>query len=165
MTLPTVETRPVGSVSATNADDDLRASFVRAVSPVWQRLLVDLRLKATDDEVAALLPAVSRMRQRIVNDHREATRNEVIKCLGTMLACMTGNKQDNAIYAKVLQADVIEEKPSIGAIEVACRRLRQTQTFTPSIAEVLTAVREAQREVRSAFVLLQQAEKIINERT
>jgi hypothetical protein len=49
---------------------------------------------------------------------------------------------------------VAEQRPSIYVLQVACRRLRQTSTFAPAIAEVLSAVQAAkQRAKRQQAVL------------
>jgi hypothetical protein len=51
--------------------------------------------------------------------------------------------EPEARYSAALTMDVGSLRPSRGALEAACRRLRATAMYRPKIPEVLAAVREA----------------------
>lgn len=79
---------------------------------------------------------------------RPATSREISEHLAILLGCLTGSKGDKATFGKMLMIDVRAAAPSIGAIETACRKLRRTCTFVPSIAEVLKALDEAKSSLK-----------------
>jgi hypothetical protein len=45
-------------------------------------------------------------------------------------------------YARALIEEVMAARPSVLALESACREIRRTKTFLPSVAELLTVLRE-----------------------
>lgn len=162
----TALTSPAVSLPAVPPNFEAQATdFVKLVSPIWQRVSLWPGAPVEADEIAKMRYGIAALGEGIRAAVVPANDYEVANLIAGMLACMTGNKIDNEVFARMLKADVAEAAPSIGALDRACRRLRQTATFTPSIAEVLAALHEAERETRSAFLLLQQAEKIVNERT
>jgi len=52
-------------------------------------------------------------------------------------------------YLEALTADVIDGGYSPAAVAMACREIRRTKTFVPSIAEVLQACEEARKQLVS----------------
>ena len=79
---------------------------------------------------------------------RPATSLEISQHLTILLGSLTGSKADPKTFAKMLKVDVVAAQPSIGALEAACRKLRRTKTFVPSIAELLEALEEAKTQMR-----------------
>jgi hypothetical protein len=55
------------------------------------------------------------------------------------------NSKADALFARLLVSDVGALQPSRGAIDAACRRLRRTFKFLPSIAEVCEAIDFAEK--------------------
>jgi hypothetical protein len=54
-------------------------------------------------------------------------------------------KQDLSIFGVALIEDVAAERPSIGVLTNACRKLRRSNTFLPTISEVLEALSQETR--------------------
>lgn len=79
---------------------------------------------------------------------RPATDKEIREHLAILLGCLAGSKGDAATFGKMLMIDVRAAAPSIGALEAACRKLRRTCTFVPSIAEVLKALDDAKSTMK-----------------
>jgi hypothetical protein len=93
------------------------------------------------EDLAALTAAIVTLRQ-------PASELE----LQSHLAVLAGSfpnapKSDLTIYGAALLEDVADMKPSRYAIMRACRQLRRTTRFLPTISEVLEAVREVEREL------------------
>jgi hypothetical protein len=56
----------------------------------------------------------------------------------------TSNLPDAKTFTRVLLDDVMALEPSYVALESACRKLRRTQKFLPSISEVIAAIEKEQ---------------------
>jgi hypothetical protein len=72
--------------------------------------------------------------------------------LKTELAMLVGcfpnsGKNDLRVFGKMLLEDVAAQRPSVAALSLACRRLRRTARFVPTISEVLEAIRAAEVDV------------------
>jgi hypothetical protein len=78
---------------------------------------------------------------------RPATAQEIKRELQVLIGSFPNSgKNDLAIYGVALFKDVCEEKPGIAALTNACRFLRRTGKFVPTISEVLTTIaQETQR--------------------
>jgi len=94
---------------------------------------------------------------------RPATCREVREHLAILMGCLAGSKADAEVFGRMLVIDVGALSPSIGALEAACRNLRRTSTFTPSIAEVLQALTEAEKQLTGARWRLEQLPRLIAE--
>lgn len=80
---------------------------------------------------------------------RPADRPYVGLCLGSLMAAYPNlGKGELEVYARLLLEDVIDAKPSLLVLERACRAVRRTTRFLPSIAEVLAAIRSEQEGER-----------------
>jgi hypothetical protein len=78
---------------------------------------------------------------------RKATADEIATQLGLLTACFPHqNKDDRQIFARTLCKDVADLKPSVYALQQACRRLRHTSKFLPVIAEVRDALKASMEE-------------------
>lgn len=72
----------------------------------------------------------------------KATTAEISRLLALVIASNpSAGKGDAAAYGRMLAERVGAHEPTVGALEAACLRIVDTQTFLPSIAEVLTALR------------------------
>lgn len=94
---------------------------------------------------------------------RPATDKEIREHLAILLGCLAGSKGDAATFGKMLMIDVRAAAPSIGALEAACRKLRRTCTFVPSIAEVLKAIDEARGSLKTSRLLLERLPNFIED--
>jgi hypothetical protein len=70
----------------------------------------------------------------------------------TELALLVGafpnaSKGDLRIFGRMLVEDVAAQRPSVAALSLACRRLRRTARFVPTISEVLEAIGTAEVDV------------------
>ena len=94
--------------------------------------------------------ASSEQRQDVVSQlaslSRKATRQEIAEHLAVLLKAFDVGKADLEGRARILAEDVGASEPSVGVLELACRNLRRTAKFLPSIAEVFTALKEANSE-------------------
>jgi hypothetical protein len=78
----------------------------------------------------------------------KATTAEISQRLALVIGSNpSAGKGDAAVYGRMLAERVGAHEPTVGALEAACLRIMDTQTFLPSIAEVLTALKaeEAQQ--------------------
>ena len=82
---------------------------------------------------------------------RPAVADEIVTQLALLAACFPNKDGDKHIFAQILAEDVASLKPSIYALQIGCRRLRQKCTFRPVIAEVLSEMKKAQDDARFVF--------------
>lgn len=78
----------------------------------------------------------------------KATTAEISQRLALVIGSNpSAGKGDAAVYGRMLAERVGAHEPTVGALEAACLRIMDTQTFLPSIAEVLAALKaeEAQQ--------------------
>lgn len=79
-----------------------------------------------------------------VGENRPATQQEVKRALQVLIGSFpNAAKTDLSIYAVSLFDDVVAERPTIGALSAACRKLRRASSFLPTIKDVLDAIAEA----------------------
>ncbi|WEK50978.1 MAG: hypothetical protein P0Y66_02560 [Candidatus Kaistia colombiensis] len=72
----------------------------------------------------------------------KATTAEISQRLALVIGSNpSAGKGDAAVYGRMLAERVGAHEPTVGALEAACLRIMDTQTFLPSIAEVLTALK------------------------
>jgi hypothetical protein len=72
----------------------------------------------------------------------KATTAEISQRLALVIGSNpSAGKGDAAVYGRMLAERVGAQEPTVGALEAACLRIMDTQTFLPSIAEVLTALK------------------------
>jgi hypothetical protein len=75
---------------------------------------------------------------------RPATKREMAEQLALLLkAFPNASSADGEIFGALLLDDVASREPTIGDLEEACRWLRRTLRFLPTIAEVLDALHHA----------------------
>jgi hypothetical protein len=72
------------------------------------------------------------------------TKSELALLVG---AFPNSGKNDLRVYGRMLVEDVAAQLPSLAALSLACRRLRRTAKFVPTIAEVLEAIAAAEVDV------------------
>ena len=83
---------------------------------------------------------------------RTATEREIAEQLALLLkAYPNAGSADGEIFGAMLIEDVVGVQPSIGDIQEACRYLRRTSKFLPTISEVLDSLVEA-REYRECML-------------
>lgn len=92
-----------------------------------------------------------------------ASREEMSKCLALLVAAYpnAGSKGDLTVFGRMLVEDVASLEPSIAAVDKACRELRQTKAFVPAIAEVITAVRGAGKQLDVGLSLLEKLDELL----
>jgi len=72
---------------------------------------------------------------------RPATKAEVLSSLTAMLVAFSNHgKGDTAKFGALLIADITESRPSIAALKIGCRTVRQTSEFFPTVAAVFKAI-------------------------
>jgi hypothetical protein len=83
---------------------------------------------------------------------RPATKVEIAQHLAVMLKSFpnSGNT-DREAFARILAEDVGASQPSIGVLELACRNLRRSARFIPTINETLEALAGAASERMQIF--------------
>jgi hypothetical protein len=94
---------------------------------------------------------VAQLELDVEHASRPATTDDIINQLAILGGCFpTGQNNELMIYGRCLAEDVIAAKPSLFALEHACRTLRRTSKFRPVIAEVLSAIATAEQLLRKA---------------
>lgn len=82
-----------------------------------------------------------------------ASKVEIANHLAVLLKSFpNGGKDDGAqVFGRMLCEDVGAQEPTIGGLEAACRQLRRTCRFIPTIAEVLAALTEVEEQQRKCI--------------
>jgi hypothetical protein len=146
-------------------------TFDRDIANVCQaaELLADLTVRAgiaTSQDVQDKLEAATRTAQAIVatvnlsaveaglnEAARPATQQEIKRQLQVLIGSFPNSgRNDLAIFGVALLEDVCEEKPGIAALTNACRSLRRTVKFVPTISEVLTALAQQTQRHQTAII-------------
>ena len=82
---------------------------------------------------------------------RPAVADEIATQLSLLKACdihQSKDERQRQIFMQMLCQDVADLKPSVYALQIACRRLRQNYTFSLAFAEVLTELKKAQQQAK-----------------
>jgi hypothetical protein len=95
----------------------------------------------------ALLPEMKAVLNELRALQRPASKTDIVKHLTVLVGCFSNGAVNGEIYGRTLAEYVAAREPSIGDLEDACKMLLQTRTspFQPTIAEVLAALKEAQK--------------------
>jgi hypothetical protein len=107
----------------------LRTSEYRRVVAMAEQILGSPEYRAL---VATLTPAVEM-----------ATISQIKQAIGGLIACYP-SQADVSIFVAFAVEEVAVELPSVYTLAAACRELRRTKTFRPSIAEILEALNARQ---------------------
>lgn len=108
--------------------------------------------KAAAEAVRPLLASCGAIEQTLCQTLRQATEQEIGAYLALLLKAYPNmGKEDASAFGRLLLEDVIDLKPSIGAMEAGCRTVRQTCKFLPAISEVLEAVRKTDMSLRGSI--------------
>ncbi|MCX5517773.1 hypothetical protein OSH10_04945 [Kaistia defluvii] len=96
--------------------------------------------------LVAHLDAAETVAASVLNQLRTGEAKATTAEISQRLALVIGSnpsagKGDAAVYGRMLAERVGAQEPTTGALEAACLRIMDTQTFLPSIAEVLTALK------------------------
>jgi hypothetical protein len=105
---------------------------------------VDARASAwLTSDAPALIAALDKFDQ-------PTTKNDIATQVMMLLAAFpNASRPELKIYSKTLAADIGAMQPGRLAVEWACRKLRRTCKFVPTIAEVLDAVHEAATRIKN----------------
>jgi hypothetical protein len=76
---------------------------------------------------------------------RPAVADEIATQLTLLLGAYPSQKGERQLFSQQLCEGVAERKPSVYALHLACRKLRQESNFVPTIAEVLRELKLAER--------------------
>jgi cell division protein FtsB len=113
-------------------------------------------LASAISEVEPLSRHLDQVAQRMTMAQAVASREEIAQCLTLLIAAYPNAsiKGDLTTFGRMLVEDVASLEPSVAAVDKACRELRQTKTFVPAIAEVIAAVRFAEKRLAVCLQLL-----------
>jgi hypothetical protein len=93
----------------------------------------------------AVLPESEKHLARIQQLSAPASKVQIANHLALLLKSFPNAGKDNAeVFGRMLCEDVGAQQPTIGALEAACRVLRRTSRFIPTISEALAALAEAE---------------------
>jgi hypothetical protein len=93
----------------------------------------------------AILPEAEKHLARIKKLSSPASKVQIATQTALLLKSFPNAGKDNAeIFGRTLCQDVGSQAPTTGGLEAACRKLRRTCNFIPTIAEVLAALAEAE---------------------
>jgi hypothetical protein len=80
------------------------------------------------------------------DDHGEITKGRVSKHIALLIGSFpNANPADPETYTKMLIEEVVAAVPMATTLEAACRKVRRTAKFLPTISEVLAAIKEEER--------------------
>lgn len=89
----------------------------------------------------AVLPQAEAMLEELQNLGRPATKTDIAKHLALLVKSFpNAGSADCTVYGRMLCEDVAADKPSVSDIEAACRKIRRTSKFLPTISEVIEAI-------------------------
>lgn len=92
---------------------------------------------AEADAVARSI-SIPALADEVSASQRRAEPQEIKRQLQILIGAFpNASKQDLSIYGVALLEDVVAERPAVSALLKACRQLRRTNTFVPTISEVL----------------------------
>jgi len=101
------------------------------------------------------IAAANHLRPRISAASQPISRGDLAIHLGLLLkSFVNAGQQDAAVFGRFLRDDVLSLEPSVGAIDLACRRWRRKSKFLPAIAEMMDEVRAAQSQIEGAVDFL-----------
>ena len=75
----------------------------------------------------------------------------------------TSNLPDAKVFTNVMLEDVMALSPSFVELECACRKLRQSQKFMPSISEIVAAIKKEETTWNSRWCALDCIEDSYND--
>ncbi len=103
----------------------------------------------------AVLPESETHLARIQQLSAPASKVQIANHLALLLKSFPNAGKDNAeVFGRMLCEDVGAQQPTIGALEAACRVLRRTSRFIPTIAEALEALTAAEESQRKTIAIL-----------
>jgi hypothetical protein len=80
------------------------------------------------------------------DDDAEITRARVSKHIALLVGSFpNANPTDPKTYSKMLVEEVVAASPRVPVLESACRKIRRTCKFLPTISELLDAIEEEQK--------------------
>jgi hypothetical protein len=105
-------------------------------------------LVATIDE---LTPTVDKLCMQLEKLNKPATKLQIANHVALLLKSFPNSGKDNAeVFGRILVEDVAAMLPTIGCLEAACRALRRSCRFIPTISETLAALEAAEASQRQA---------------
>jgi hypothetical protein len=111
----------------------------------WQRAHSEGGKEHLITVIDELTPAVDKINTRLQKLNKPATKIEIANHLALLLKSFPNAGKDNAeVFGRMLCEDVAAQQPTAGGLEAACRQLRRTCRFIPTIAEVLEALDKAE---------------------
>jgi hypothetical protein len=126
---------------------------VSEVCQVYRGLETHARQPHSEDQLRAaalrgrkfLAEDRSALRAALEEGSRPATTTDIARHLAVLVGSVaTGNREDRDIFASALVADVGAQRPTVQALESACRGIRRTRRYMPAICDVLTELHAAE---------------------
>jgi hypothetical protein len=137
MTVP-IPSQPKRAVIADfDSDLDTAVRTWRAIDHLGR----DAPDKAILADGAALLARIDEMRARLADAMQIATPDDIAREMDNLIGSFPNvAKADLARFGAILCVDVERERPSKIVLARACRELRRTEDFPPTISRVLAAI-------------------------
>jgi hypothetical protein len=119
----------------------------RRVNQVMRQRYAYRPLETAADKLAAvqaILPDAMSVLEQLESLAAPATKTEIAQHLALLVKSFpNAGNADGEVYGRMLIEDVATDLPAIGDIEDACRQIRKTSRFLPTIAEVIEAIGKA----------------------
>lgn len=91
-----------------------------------------------------------------------ATSDEIAEHLALTIGAFPNAKPANPeVFGRMLVEEVKASRPSIGALEAACRLVRRTQRFCPAIAEVIRTLELVENDLRDRVDTVQRLPSLV----
>ncbi len=152
-------------VHAKDMDSEMALARADELLKIWQLpedAPADALRAARDACAAALQSGEARMLAESIG--AGMPEKELVMTVGEMIGSFPPRPgQDLQIFTRMMVLDVIRAAPSRAALDAACRSLRASCTFLPSIKEVLDAVEAQKAACASRAALLERLPRRIAE--
>lgn len=121
--------------------DEVRTASATAASPSAELLA----------ELDAMMGLVGRHAADLKAAAAPASKGELAIHLGLLFKSFpNAGVQDAKIFGRMMRDDVLSLEPTVGAIDLGCRRWRRKSRFLPAIAEMMDEVRAAKSQIDGA---------------
>lgn len=110
--------------------------------------------------LATLPDDLDEMRDRIAAaTEAEADRKETGACVGTLLAAYPSHKEARPEYFATMVHDLTDEGFGPHVVAEACRSIRRSSTFAPSVGEMFAACEKARGRLRTGLRYVERAQE------
>jgi hypothetical protein len=94
---------------------------------------------------------------------KKATRPQISSQVAVLVAAFPQAGKADSAYGRILCEDVGAQEPSVGALDIACRKLRRNGRFLPIVGEVLEVLAKAEDDLEKVTERLRALPKYLSD--